>query len=76
MPSGNGIYRPMCGTVDTGIWDIIACHPESRALESGIRNPAEIDNSKLIHPVVFLRDQVARSPLQFPQERSLVVESR
>ena len=42
----------------------------------GIRNPAEIDNNKLIRPVVFLRDQVARSPLQFPQERSLVVESR
>ena len=42
----------------------------------GIRNPAEIDNSKLIRPVVFLRDQVARSPLQFPQERGLVVESR
>ena len=70
----NEINRPVCGTVDTGVREIIACHPESRALESG--SPAEIDNSKLIRPVVFLRDQAARSPLQFPPERSLVVESR
>ena len=45
MPSGNGIYRPMWGTVDTGIWDIIACHPESRALESGIQRKWIIANS-------------------------------
>ena len=49
---------------------------EPRIQGFGIRNPAEIDNSKLMRPVVFLRDQAARSPLQFPPERSLVVESR
>ena len=42
MPSGNGIDRPMCGTVDTGIREIIACHPEPRALESGIQRREEI----------------------------------
>ena len=46
MPSGTGIYRPMYGTVDTGMQEIIACHPESRALESGIQR-------KLMRPVVF-----------------------
>ena len=50
MPSGNGIYRPVCGTVDTGIREIIACHPESRALESGIQRKSIIANSCVQSP--------------------------
>ena len=36
---------------------------EPRIQGFGIRNTAEIDNSKLMRPVVFLRDHAAWSPL-------------
>ena len=45
VPSGNGIYSPKCGTVDIGVREIIACHPESRALKSGIQRKSIIANS-------------------------------
>ena len=74
MPSGKWNLSPRvrnCGYRSPGNYCL-----SPRIQGFGIRNPAEIDNGKLMRPVVFLRDQAARSPLQFPPERSLVVESR